>query len=182
MPPNDRKPAPLPPERQLVLFLVGDVLYGLPIERVREVINPQPVVSLPHSPPAIGGVTDYRGEVVPVLDLRVRFGVVPRRDADALRRVKWILVDVGEPATPQLVATVVDAVEDVHRTRDPLRPAPPLGGGEDDRGIAGVLQRSSQGGGSRGSASAALVFVLDVDRLRALTAPLLARAVEERAS
>jgi purine-binding chemotaxis protein CheW len=180
MPPNDRKPTPLPPERQLVLFVVGDVLYALGIERVREVIHAQPVVALPHASAMIVGVTDYRGEVVPVLDLRVRFGVPIKRDGESVRKVKWILVDVGDAQRSQLVAAVVDAVEDVHRTREPLRPPPPLGGGEDDRGIIGVLQRGA--GSGRGAGGGGLVFVLDVERLRALTTALVPTGGQERAS
>ncbi len=156
------------PERQLILFSVGTVMYGLPIDRVRAVVNPQSVVELPHAPPAVVGVTDHRGEVVPVLDLRARFALPPLGEADARRRVKWIMVDVGESeAKSRLVAAVVDVVHNVYMTRDALRPAPPLGGGEDSRGIAGVLSRGGPQGGEQG-----LIFVLDLERLRALTEPM----------
>lgn len=168
MPIEPRRPgaAPVVPERQLVLFGVGPVVYGLPIERVREVVNPQPVIPLPHAPATIFGVTDHRGEVVPVVNLRTRFGLPPNDDPDARRRTKWIMVDVGDAASPRPIAVVVDAVHNVHMTRDPLRPAPPLGGGEDTRGILGVLGRA----GSPGDMG--LIFVLDLVRLRKLIEPL----------
>ncbi len=156
----------LPPERQLVLFGVGNVVYGLPIERVREVVNPQSVVELPHAPAAIVGVADHRGEVVPVVDLRTKFGLAPLGEWEAQRRVKWIMIDVADHVDAQrLVAIVVDVVHNVHPAREPLRPAPPLGGGEADRGIAGVLPRGS--GADRG-----LIFVLDIEPLRALAVPI----------
>lgn len=154
-------------ERQLVLFGVGNVVYGLPIEPVRAVVNPQPMIELPHAPAAVVGVADHRGEVVPVLDLRARFGLPPLEDPEAQRRVKWIMVDVAPPGGgSRLVAAVVDHVLNVFQTREPLRPPPPLGGGEDSRGILGVVSR----GGGR--AEAGLVFVLDLERLRALTEPM----------
>lgn len=155
-----------PPERQLVLFGVGTVVYGLPIERVREVVNPLEIIPLPHAPPSVIGVTDHRGEVVPVLDLRTRFGLPPSEEPDALRRRKWIMVDVGDAANPRLVAAVVDTVHNVFMSRDALRPAPPLGGGEDTRGILGVIGRGKD------SADGVMIFVLDLARLRALIEPL----------
>ncbi len=159
------------PERKLVLFGVGTVLYGLPIERVREVVNPLEVIPLPHAPEAIVGVTDHRGEVVPVIDLRTRFGLPRNDDPDARRRTKWIMVDVGEPGAPRPAAVVVDAVHNVHMTREPLKPPPPLGGGEGARGILGVIGRVGDAG---------LIFVLDLGRLRALVEPLdLAEAAPE---
>jgi purine-binding chemotaxis protein CheW len=138
-------------------FVVGDVEYAVEIARVKEIANPMPLVPLPHAPGAVVGVSDYRGEVVPVVDLRIRFGLAA---APATRRTKWIVVDV----TGRLVALVVDAVSEVFGTAGAeLRPAPSLGGGEDLRGIAGV---SNHG--------AALIFVLDTSRLRELTEPLAA--------
>jgi purine-binding chemotaxis protein CheW len=145
------------PSKNLVGFVVGDVEYAVEIARVREIANPLPLVALPHAPGSVVGVADYRGEVVPVVDLRTRFGLT---SVPATRRTKWIVVDVVGRA----VALVVDGVTEVFGTGGAqLRPAPPLGGGEDLRGIAGV-----------GNHGAALIFVLDVARLRELTEPLAA--------
>lgn len=145
------------PSKNLVGFVVGDVEYAVEIARVKEIANPMAVVALPHAPASVIGVSDYRGEVVPVVDLRLRFGL---GSVPATRRTKWIIVDVAG----RLVALVVDAVSDVFGTSGAeLRPAPSLGGGEDLRGIAGVSNRGS-----------ALIFVLDTGRLRELTEPLAA--------
>jgi len=145
------------PSKNLVGFIVGDVEYAVEIARVREIANPMSVVPLPHAPGAVVGVSDYRGEVVPVVDLRVRFGL---QGVPATRRTKWIVVDVSG----RLVALIVDAVSEVFGTAGAeLRPAPSLGGGEDLRGIAGVSNHGS-----------ALIFVLDTSRLRELTEPLAA--------
>ena len=145
------------PSKTLVGFVVGDVEYAVAIARVKEIANPLEVVPLPHAPKAVIGVADYRGEVVPVVDLRTRFGLV---FAEPTRRTKWIVVDV----MGRLVALVVDSVTEVFGTAGAeLRPAPTLGGGDDVRGIAGVTNHA------RG-----LVFVLDTTRLRDLTDPLAA--------
>jgi purine-binding chemotaxis protein CheW len=152
------------PSKNFVGFVVGDVQYAVPIARVREIANPLAVVPLPHAPQAVVGVADFRGEVVPVVDLRLRFGLP---SAAATRRTKWIVVEVASDdpqARKRLVALVVDAVTEVFGTAGGgLRPAPALGGGEDQRGIEGVTTYEGK-----------LVFVLQTGALRDLTEPLLA--------
>src|SRR5215203_1505518 len=79
------------PQRSLVGFIVGDIVYAVPIASVREIVNPVPLAELPHAPKAVAGVADHRGEIVPIIDLRVRFGLPPYSDT---RRGKWILIEV----------------------------------------------------------------------------------------
>jgi purine-binding chemotaxis protein CheW len=143
------------PSKSLVGFVVGEIEYAVEIARVREIANPLSLVPLPHAPRAVVGVADYRGAVIPVVDLRVRFGLPT---SPSTRRTKWIVVDV----LGRLLAIVVDAVTEVFGTGGAeLWPAPPLATGEDLRGISGVSNRGSN-----------LVFVLDAMRLRDLTEPL----------
>lgn len=155
------------PTKNLVGFLVGDVAYAVRIEAVREIVNPLDVVELPRAPKAVRGVASFRGEVVPVIDLRVRFALAP---GDPNRKNKWIVVDVSQrpklvPHEPtpartagRFVALVVDSVTEVFGTGgEAIRPAPALGEGDDLRGIEGVA--SFVGG---------LVFVLDVRAFGAL--------------
>jgi purine-binding chemotaxis protein CheW len=140
------------PSKSLVGFVVGEVHYAVPIARVKEIANPMWLVELPHAPAAVIGVAEFRGDVVPVVDLRARFGLAPTART---RKTKWIVVDVAN----RTAALVVDAVIDVFGTKGTeLRAAPTLGGGEDVRGIAGVTSYDGK-----------LVFVLDVSRLRELT-------------
>jgi purine-binding chemotaxis protein CheW len=157
------------PSKSLVGFVVGEVEYAAPIAHVKEIANPLPLVALPHAPRSVVGVADYRGAVVPVVDLRTRFGMP---SAPPTRKTKWIVVDVGSPApdradapgvpatvpAARLIALVVDAVTEVFGTGgSELRTAPALGTGDEVRGIAGVATHL-----------AGLVFVLDTVRLRDL--------------
>jgi len=155
------------PTKNLVGFLVGDVAYAVRIETVREIVNPLDIIELPRAPISVRGVASFRGEVVPVIDLRVRFALDP---SGSTRRNKWIIIDVApkpkiiphEPAPPptagRFVALVVDSVTEVFGTGgEAVRPAPALGTGDDLRGIEGV---ASYGGG--------LVFVLDVRAFNAV--------------
>ena len=132
--------------KNLVGFLVGDVRYAVDIHIVREIVNPLPLVSLPHAPPEVIGVSDHRGDVLPVIDMRVRFGL----DAShTTRRTKWIIVRV--PGQEQVVALVVDAVADVFGAgKDDQRSVPEISRGRDVRGIAQVYSHDGT-----------LVFVVD---------------------
>jgi purine-binding chemotaxis protein CheW len=145
------------PQKSLVGFAVGDVLYAVPIGCVRGIVNAGVVTQLPHAPDAVAGVADYRGEIVPMVDLRVRFAAKQNPDR---RREKWVLIDVDG----RTVGLIVDRVEGVFGTGGHgVRAAPPLGGGEDIRGIVGVTSHGNS-----------MVFVLDVARFGTL-----ANAIEE---
>jgi|GEM_PF-612498 len=142
-------------EKNLVGFLLEDVRYAVEIRRVREIVRPLPLVSLPHAPPTIIGVADHRGEVIPVLDVRRRLGLAPAVPGS---RTKWVLVTVASRG----VALVVDAVSDVFAASEQeRREVPTTGAGDSARAISAVF-------GYRGS----LVFVLDVDRVAAGTEEL----------
>lgn len=159
------------PSKNLVGFLVGPVMYAVRIDLVREIVNPLEVVALPRAPKTVRGVADYRGLVVPVIDLRERFGL-PREDAS--RKTKWVVLDVsGAGLGPRqhegarYAALVVDAVTDVFGYgADGVRPAPPLGEGDELRGIEGV---TTVGVGAKER----LVFVLDSRAFDALASAVL---------
>lgn len=138
------------PSRSLVGFTVGGTLYAVPIKHVREITNPMRITSLPKTPAVVVGVTDHRGEVITIIDLRVHFGLEAR---EPTQRAKWILLQMaGEP-----VGLAVDAVTEVFGTQgEQLRDAPQTAG-VGDQGILGVLSRNER-----------LVFVVDVERFVAL--------------
>ncbi|MEP7049909.1 MAG: chemotaxis protein CheW [Pseudomonadota bacterium] len=143
------------PRKSLVGFVVGDIAYAVPIAAVREIVNPVQLAELPHAPPAIAGVADHRGEIVPIIDLRVRFGLAPFSDP---RKSKWILIEVEGRA----VGLAVDRVTEVFgKTGAEIKPPPQLGGGDDLRGISGVTTHDGM-----------LTFVLEVSQFEVLTRQL----------
>jgi len=90
--------------------------------------------------------------VVPIIDLRARFGAAPSSEAG--RKSKWILVEIAR----RTVGLVVDDVIGVLRVpTGEFRPAPDLGGGEQARGISSVATHAGE-----------LVFVLDLTRFEQL--------------
>ncbi len=139
-------------QKSLVGFVVGDIAYAVPIASVREIVNPVPLSELPHAPAAIAGVADHRGEIVPIIDLRMRFGLAPFSDP---RKSKWILIEVEGRG----VGLAVDRVTEVFGKGGlEIKPPPTLGTGDDLRGIAGVTTHDGS-----------LIFVLEVSQFDVLT-------------
>jgi purine-binding chemotaxis protein CheW len=62
-------------EIQMLTFTLDNVLYGVNVSQVREVKNFEGVTPVPYAPAYVRGVTNMRGEVIPVIDLRKRFGI-----------------------------------------------------------------------------------------------------------
>ncbi len=140
------------PQKSLVGFVVGGIAYAVPISVVREIVNPVPLAELPHAPACVAGVADHRGEIVPIIDLRMRFGLAPQSEP---RKSKWILIEVEGRG----VGLAVDRMTEVFgKGGAEIKAAPQLGAGDDLRGIAGV---TTHGG--------TLTFVLEVGQFEALT-------------
>lgn len=108
---------------KLAGFRVGDGLYGIDIMRIKEVIQarPYPVRPVPHAPAIVEGVIALRGVVIPVIDLRKRFGA-PIDDAGA-RLNKLVIVSVRG----RIIALKVDRIMGELRVRSGgVRPAPSM--------------------------------------------------------
>ena len=95
-------------EEQLVIFELANEVYGVDIGRVQEIIRMASITRLPRAPEFVEGVINLRGKVIPVVDLKRRFGLRLEEETKASRIV---VVDVGE----QTIGMVVDAVSEVMR-------------------------------------------------------------------
>ena len=106
-------------------FGVADGLYGVELERVQEVLRPQPLTRVPLAPPALVGLLNLRGHIVPAVDLRVVLGFPSRgSEADPAPRGGSQGSGMIVVRAPQgLVALVVDAVGDVRRAPEPASAA-----------------------------------------------------------
>jgi purine-binding chemotaxis protein CheW len=91
-------------------FLLGDEEYGLPVLQIREIIKMLDITQVPQVPPHVKGVINLRGKVIPVVDLRLKFGF----DAQAYtERTCIVVVDVVAAGETVLMSMVVDAVSEV---------------------------------------------------------------------
>lgn len=94
-------------EQVVVLDLAGES-YGVEIGKVQEIIRMQPVTIVPNGPAFVEGITNLRGRVIPVLDLRKRFGLAA---GAATRRSRIVVAELGE----HTVGLIVDGVSEVLR-------------------------------------------------------------------
>ena len=134
--------------KDLIQVEVDTVLYALEVARIREIVNPLPLIELPRERPFIVGVSDYREQVVAVVDLRRLFGLPAKQ---ASRRTKWVILETGG----MLVGVVVDAVLDVFSSaEDQEREVPVLDDRHRGRGITSAYRHDDR-----------LVFLLDAERL-----------------
>jgi len=133
---------------QLISFIVGEEEYGLEILRVKEVIRLREITRLPRAPSFVKGIINLRGDVIPIIDLRDRFGL-ERKEYTSMTRV--IVVDVDG----RLVGMVVDAASQVVRVpADQIDPPPPIVGGLSAEFIKGV-----------GKLDERLIILLNIDRI-----------------
>lgn len=91
---------------QIVVCELGDEHYGLDIARVIEIIRQQPITAVPQSPVFVKGVMNLRGRIIPVVDLRSRFGM------PAVGPTKDTRIVVADSSSAR-VGLVVDAVSEV---------------------------------------------------------------------
>ncbi len=98
-------------EKQLVVFNLADENYGVDIAAVNGIVKMQPITNVPRAPSFVEGITNLRGEVLPVIDLRKRFGL-PQGEATKETRIVNVEVDGIK------VGMVVDAVSEVLRVSE----------------------------------------------------------------
>ena len=106
----------------LVVFTLGDEEYGVPITLVQEIIRYTPPRPIPGSPGHVEGVINLRGRIIPVVDLRSRFGAFGDRPGDA----KIVIVELPEAT----VGVTVDEVKEVLTVGGDQCEAPPDGAGD----------------------------------------------------
>ena len=105
-------------EHQLVIFEVDHEHYGVDIANVESIIRMQPLTRLPNTPRFIDGVTNLRGDVVPIINLRKRFGMEPQ---EATRDTRIMIANLGGVKA----GLVVDAVAQVSRVTEADMEVPP---------------------------------------------------------
>ncbi len=112
-------------------FSLADEEYGLEILKVREIIGIMDITAVPQMPVFVKGVINLRGKVIPVIDLRLKFGLEPAEYTD---QTCIVVVDVGT-----LTGIIVDTVQEVlDIDGGQIDPAPPLGASVDTSFVLGM--------------------------------------------
>lgn len=135
----------------LVVFALGEERYGVPIEKVREILPTMRVTSVPGTPPYFEGFLNVRGELISLINLRKFVGMEPLED---LSMARILILSSTEGVTQGVLVDEVSNIIEI-----PWQELQPMEEGRDNRGIPkeflkGLLLHDSE-----------VVVVLDVDSL-----------------
>lgn len=97
-------------EGKYLTFTLAHEEYGIGILKIKEIIGMMPITSVPQTPPFVKGVINLRGKVIPVVDLRLRFGI---EAMDYTERTCIVVVEIEGQVGTILIGIVVDAVSEV---------------------------------------------------------------------
>ena len=138
-------------EKQLVIFDLAEETYGVDIGSVREIIRIQEITKVPRTPEFVEGVINLRGKVIPVIDLRLKFGL---EEIEHTEQTCIIVVDVGTE-----IGIITDAVSEVLDIMgENIEPPPSMGGLMHTSFILGM-----------GKVGEAVMILLDIDKVLTAT-------------
>jgi purine-binding chemotaxis protein CheW len=122
-------------------FSLAEEEYGIGILKVKEIIGMMNITVIPKTPDYVKGVINLRGKVIPVIDLRLKFGMVP---VDYTERTCIIVVEVESETGTLLIGIVVDSVSEVLNVKsENIEPPPEFGTSLDTDYIVGMAKMDS---------------------------------------
>ena len=149
---NDHRQHCYEKEGKYLTFVLEAEDYGISINSVREIIGMMTITSVPRSPEFIRGVINLRGKVIPIVDLRTRFGM---KSAETTERTCIIVVEVNRADTRIIMGLVVDSVSEVLAIKgEDIEASPSFGSQLETRYILGMAKL--EGG---------VKILLDIDRV-----------------
>ena len=133
---------------QLVTFSIGEEEFGVDILKVQEIIRTMEITKVPRAQDFVEGVINLRGKVIPIIDLRRRFGFTSKKHD---KHTRIIVIEINN----MIVGFVVDSVSEVLRIpASTVEPPPPVVAGVESEYISGV-----------GKLHDRLLILLDLDKL-----------------
>ena len=150
---------------QYLTFRLGEEVFALDISKVREVLDYTTTTKVPRTPEFMRGVINLRGSVVPVVDLRLKFGM-PKTEKTVSTCIIIVEVTVDDETT--VLGALADSVQEV-MDLDPanIEPAPKIGTRLDTSFIKGMGKRDGS-----------FVIILDIDRVFSVSELALAQATQ----
>ncbi len=130
---TDKKARSAVGEQQLVTFKLGNEEFGIPISQIQEIDRYSQVTRVPRAPEFVLGVTNLRGEVIPVIDTRRRFGIEVKQPDD---RTRIIMVELAGTKTGLLVDSVSQVLNIA--AQDIAPPPSAIESGIDNEFISGI--------------------------------------------
>ena len=149
-------------------FKLGQESFGIAVLKIREIIRLTDITTVPQMPSYVKGVINLRGKIIPVADLRVRFGLA---NTVSTEHTCIVVVQVTLPTGAKVqTGLIVDSVEEVANIAvDDIEVAPEFGGGVDTRCILGMAK-----------VKGVVKMLLDIDRVVTAATPELRPLAEGR--
>ncbi len=139
-------------EGKYLTFTLAEEEYGIGILKIKEIIGMMPVTTVPQTPDFVKGVINLRGKVIPVMDLRLRFGM---EAIDYTERTCIIVVEIEGSAGATQIGIVVDSVSEVLNIKGEDIEEPPTFGAKLNTDY--ILGMAKMEGGVK--------ILLDIDRV-----------------
>jgi len=138
------------------IFDIADENFGIEIQWVVEILKPQKLFKIPELPDFVSGVISVRGEIIPVIDLRIRFGITEKAG-----KQRVVLIRLEEAKVGLLVDNVTDIAE---ISKEKISKPPKLFKGFRAEFIKGLGQEHSYVG-TKTSNSNRVIIILDIERI-----------------
>lgn len=133
-------------------FIMGEELFAINVSKVINILEIRHITKVPKSPPYIKGVINLRGSVLPVVDLRIKFGM-PEKENTVDTSI--IVLNIEQNGEVIMLGTQVDAVREVLELKDDeISEAPGIGAKKDSGFIEGLYRKDEQ-----------FIMILDIDRI-----------------
>ena len=137
---------------QYLTFKLGDELFALDVTQVQEVLDVTAITKVPRCADFMRGVINVRGSVVPVADLRVKFGMPPIQTTQDTRIVVMEIMLDHETTVLGALADSVHNVMDIAKSQ--IEPPPKVGAKQDRQFIKGIGKQEDQ-----------FIIILDIDKV-----------------
>lgn len=135
---------------QLLTFKLGNETYGIEINKVREILTYPVVTPIPDASHWVKGVINLRGEVAPIIDLRIRFSI----NNEPIYNEQTIIIAV-KTQDARMIGLVVDEVSDMENVEmDKLYPAPDMGTSIAPKYLKGLFKKDEK-----------MIVILDIDKI-----------------
>ena len=152
--------------RQYLTFKLGNEIFGIDVAKVREILDFTTITEIPRTPEFMSGVINLRGNVVPVVDLRLCFQM---SKTVRTRNTCIVVVEVLLESESTVIGALADSVEEViDMEPDQIKPAPKIGTQIRTDFIKGMGTRDNQ-----------FIMILDIDRVFSVEQLVAAREARE---
>lgn len=137
---------------QYLTFKLEDEVFALDVSQVREVLDLTPITKVPRSPDFMRGVINVRGSVVPVVDLRLKFGL---SQAEKTMDTRIVVMEIALDDEMTVIGAIADSVHEVIELEpEYIEKAPKIGSRWRTEFIKGIGKRDDQ-----------FIIILDIDRI-----------------